>query len=72
MRILETPDVKGWRQELGCSNCGTRVEVEASDLHKVSDPRDGDYATCRCPTCNHSLTLTAALIPKGVWAQLKP
>ena len=73
MRVLDTrQDIfKNWTYETTCNDCESRLEVSALDLKAVSDPRDGDYAVCKCPVCKRDITLDSSLIPRSVWVRLK-
>ena len=33
-----------------CRNCGTEIEFDKNEAKYVSDQRDGDFLTMRCPT----------------------
>ena len=70
MKIICTPAVTEWRYKVTCNNCDTVLEAEASDLRKVNDQRDGNFAQCICAVCKAPITIAHSQIPKGVWARL--
>jgi len=41
-----------------------------TDLKKVYDRRDGDYAECHCPACKAPITFAKELIPVDAWERL--
>ncbi len=73
MRIIDArqDDFKSWTYEVICSACVSKLELSAGDLKTVVDPRDGDYAVCKCPVCKRDITIARNLIPQLVWARLK-
>lgn len=70
MKILKQPD-KTWTKKTTCRSCKAVLLIEASDLRKVNDDRDGNYAMCKCPVCKAQLTWAQSLIPAAVWETLK-
>lgn len=72
MRILkQSANAKTWTKKVKCDGCKSTLEVSASDLRKVDDSRDGDYAMCTCPVCHRQITWAQSLIPAAVWATLR-
>lgn len=70
MKVLKSAD-KTWTKKVTCGGCKAVLEIEASDLRKVIDNRDGNYAMCECPECRHLLTWAQSLIPRAVWETLR-
>lgn len=64
MKVLS--ERKPWSKRTKCQHCGTRVELNASDITFVSDWRDGDAITYRCPGCSETVWLSAANVPAHV------
>lgn len=65
MKVLSASDLK-WSGKVSCSCCNAQLEVDLSDLKRVSgwDQRDQsswDYAVFYCPICN-SKTASADLL----------
>jgi len=72
MRVISTrQNIDNWSYEVTCSDCESKLEVSAGDLKRVDDPRDGNYAVCKCPVCERNITLDHVLIPRALWVRLK-
>jgi len=69
MKILEKPDVDSWSHNCRCSNCETKLEIDATDIRHIHSPSDGRYPSSdtynvQCPVCSHHINIPPALIPK--------
>lgn len=57
MKIIvrgKPPESKPMR--MTCSHCATVVELLPSEARYVSDQRDGDYYSLKCPVCTREIT----------------
>lgn len=57
MKIIsrgEPPEIKPVRAE--CGHCHTVVEFLVVEARYVSDQRDGDYYSLKCPVCTREIT----------------
>jgi hypothetical protein len=69
MKIIEKIDVSEWSHLCRCSNCETKLEIEATDLNYNFSDRDGIYPgsgsySTKCPVCPHYIHVPASEIPK--------
>jgi hypothetical protein len=48
------PETKPMRME--CNHCKTVVELLPPEARYVSDQRDGDYYSLKCPVCAREMT----------------
>lgn len=57
IKIIKQGQVPAKREFVAkCINCKTEVEFLQEDGEVISDQRDGDYISIRCPMCNHPIT----------------
>lgn len=76
MKIIEKLDTSSWSHNCNCSNCETKLEVEATDLHHTHSEADGtfpasDNYSAQCPVCSHYITVPVNELPKIVQVQVK-
>ena len=50
MKIIEKVDVSNWCYNCQCTDCETKLEIEAADLHYTRSDRDGIHP----PSDNYS------------------
>lgn len=55
MKVLSAPPMT-WTSKVSCNNCSAQLEVELSDLKRVTDydqrsNESWDYVTFQCPVC---------------------
>lgn len=62
MRVLKKGRSKDWKTRVDCNCCDARLEVSSADCSRVSDQRDGDFYSCKCPECGHHVTICARLV----------
>lgn len=71
MKIIEKLDVSSWSHNCQCSNCETKLEIEATDLCHSHSSSDGAHPSSEnyyayCPVCSHPITVAATVVPKIV------
>lgn len=71
MKIIEKLDTSSWSYLCRCSNCETKLEIEATDIRHSHSSGDGVYPSSEyyyvyCPVCSHSVNVTATVIPKVI------
>ena len=69
MKIIEKIDVSNWSYNCQCSDCETKLEIEAVYLHYTHHNRDGihppsDIYSAKCPVCFNYINVLANEIPK--------
>jgi hypothetical protein len=66
MKILVNAkeEEKKWHGVFSCIRCGSKLEVERSDLTFAADSRDGNAYTFPCPVCANVVWISATLVPK--------
>ena len=63
MKILKKgnkPEDRVYRNT--CSNCRSELEFFAHETQLVSDQRDGNYFTIKCPVCGYSKYRSKSLL----------
>jgi RNase P subunit RPR2 len=64
MRIIKHGDI-GDTYKSSCKNCGCLVELTASDVRFVADPRDGNAIVWKCPDCNEETWVSTNVVPQA-------
>ena len=61
MEIISYGTLPSTLHDATCSNCKTQFRFKESEAQMVSDPRDGNYWTIKCPLsgCNNIVTVKA-------------
>lgn len=56
MKILKHGNKQKLETHVGtCKHCGCKVEVGRSEIQKIFDQRDGNYAYVNCPECRFQI-----------------
>ena len=58
-------------KELDCDGCGATLEVEAADLTREFDHRDGNAVTFRCPECGRTNWVSVGVMPESVMKDVR-
>lgn len=63
MKILKRGNAPTDRPiQAACRNCHSEIEFEIGEASVVSDPRDGDYLSIKCPVCGREITRNVRII----------
>jgi RNase P subunit RPR2 len=55
-KVGSRPEDKEYRAS--CRNCKSEVEFRRNEAEYISDQRDGDFLSVRCPICGNLIAVT--------------